>query len=75
MFTNDKLENDTTKPRIETRTLDNKSQPKRTQTPEFLIEMRKRQMERAEKREEIRKVHEKVNLGKIFLEISVKSYK
>ena len=60
LFTDDNIENDSTKPRIETRTLDNKDQTKRTQTPEFLVQMRKRQMERAEKREEIRKVHEKV---------------
>ena len=31
---------------------------KRNKTPPFLVQMRKRQMERAEKREEIRKLHE-----------------
>ena len=64
MFTDDNVDNETTKPRIDTRTLDNKDQPKRIQTPEFLVQMRKRQMERAEKREEIRQVHEKVSTSR-----------
>ena len=42
----------------ETKTPDTSNNiPKRNKTPEFLVQMRKRQMIRAEKREEIRKVH------------------
>ena len=51
------------KPRVETRNIESKeeqnkknnNQNNRNPTPEFLVEMKKRQMARAEKREEIRK--------------------
>lgn len=38
--------------------IENHEENKRTKTPSFLVQMRKRQQERAEKREEIKKYHE-----------------
>ena len=52
------LRNETKTPDTSKGTQMSNNIPKRNRTPEFLVQMRKRQMIRAEKREEIRKVHE-----------------